>query len=614
LRKIASLAAMVFSKRKAIFFKGIIMRCEILKRITRNLIPIIFFPAFFLNSCVTPPDQSGKATPAPSPNPKFIGESKNWASHDKRPEWSIKEPFNENNNLLFVGLSDKFMTEKEARADAQNTAIKNVVKYVGTDVVDKFRNIQTSYGLSTDIFDPIKAQSEFEEQFSSAVARKVKAKEWYIEKWEKKYENYSEYYFVVFLLAQVPQAEVDTAIKDQIEQREKIAQMVKSVIKDLSIVNNLLSEGSQTAASRPVQAFSKYSEAEINLNRLKSEIRIYPDLEKFANTVEGLASNLNQRQNELLKNPETKFRIALINLAGIDTEKPITIAVAGAYFESTKLSGKFGEYLKNKMEEILTGEPYLYKVISQKVFQNEISKNKILIEDCLSGKFGKSLLFSSLKGLLFANYWENDDLIEIKFDLLEIGSGRLINSISTNLPKNNLPKDIEFKPSNLEVVKEGYDFFSNTNKANKDFNIKVWPDKGESSIYKEGEIVKFNFRSNKDCYVYLYHVDSTGQVIMIFPNRYNKSNFIKANQVYTIPDPSMNFNFKIALPFGSEMVKAIASLQPIPDIDTRPNNELFRNIGKISDRNVKNLFRSIVTVEKEGKTEDVCVFTTMQNE
>ena len=141
-----------------------------------------------------------------------VGEKLIWSSHDQRPGWTVNEPATKEGNFYLVGLSGKYATEKEGRDDAHRTAVNNVVKYIGTFAQDKFQQITTSHGLTSEIVDPTRAVRDFQEQLSSAFASHIRTKEWYIEKWENR--KMKETYHLVYLLAEVPQAAIDKAYED----------------------------------------------------------------------------------------------------------------------------------------------------------------------------------------------------------------------------------------------------------------------------------------------------------------------------------------------------------------------------------------------------------------
>ena len=89
-----------------------------------------------------------------------------------------------------------------------------------------------------------------------------------------------------------------------------------------------------------------------------------------------------------------------------------------------------------------------------------------------------------------------------------------------------------------------------------DFYVDMWVDRGEGSTYYVGENIKVSFRTNKDAYVTIYDYDTAGFVRQIFPNWYNRSNFVQAYRIYTIP--GAGYTLEIEGPRGREELRAIA--------------------------------------------------------
>ncbi len=90
--------------------------------------------------------------------------------------------------------------------------------------------------------------------------------------------------------------------------------------------------------------------------------------------------------------------------------------------------------------------------------------------------------------------------------------------------------------------------------------IKVWTDKGdENPTYYLGERIYVSFTVQKDSYVTIYDVDSTGNVNILFPNSYHRDNLVRKGRVYTIPTPNYGYDLVIKGPAGDEVIYAIAS-------------------------------------------------------
>ena len=91
-----------------------------------------------------------------------------------------------------------------------------------------------------------------------------------------------------------------------------------------------------------------------------------------------------------------------------------------------------------------------------------------------------------------------------------------------------------------------------------ELSIKVWLDKG---AYEAGERLRVHFIISRDCYVYIYDISPQGRVTLLFPNAFQKNNFLKAGR-YALPDG--RYSLVVEGEPGIEYVQAIASLKPVP--------------------------------------------------
>jgi hypothetical protein len=124
------------------------------------------------------------------------------------PDWIAKEPAEKDGFLYFVGLSDKQATQQGARDSAEKNARGRVVAYLGSAFSEKLQKLTLSAGLSSDVVDASVARRGFEEHMTAGVASKVRAAEWYIERWAR---PSGEEYWLVYGLANVPVKAIDEA-------------------------------------------------------------------------------------------------------------------------------------------------------------------------------------------------------------------------------------------------------------------------------------------------------------------------------------------------------------------------------------------------------------------
>lgn len=110
-------------------------------------------------------------------------------------------------------------------------------------------------------------------------------------------------------------------------------------------------------------------------------------------------------------------------------------------------------------------------------------------------------------------------------------------------------------------------------KPNKGLSVKVWTDKTK---YKEGDKLAIHFEASEDCYLTLIDINPRGEAIVIFPNDFNRNNRIESGRVYTIPNDEMGFDFITEPPYGVDILKAIASREPIISL-----KEVFDSIDEL---------------------------------
>jgi len=99
------------------------------------------------------------------------------------------------------------------------------------------------------------------------------------------------------------------------------------------------------------------------------------------------------------------------------------------------------------------------------------------------------------------------------------------------------------------------------------FKIEIWTEENKTT-YKTGDTVTFLFKTDRDCFVTLIDIGTSGAVTRIFPNEWHQSNQVKAGETYRIPVPDASFVFRVKPPAGIEFIKAIATLEPLKAVAT----------------------------------------------
>ncbi|MEM7426309.1 MAG: DUF4384 domain-containing protein [Pseudomonadota bacterium] len=132
------------------------------------------------------------------------------------------------------------------------------------------------------------------------------------------------------------------------------------------------------------------------------------------------------------------------------------------------------------------------------------------------------------------------------------------------------------------------------------FHLILFSDK---SFYKVKDHAVFSVKTEVDCFLTLINVDKKNKATVIFPNRFQKDNFLKAGKALDFPGPSAGFKFLLRDP-GVEKVIATCSQDKNADPGVKHDfaKSAFTDLGdyrKFSTRAI------IVVPDGAGKKEKV---------
>lgn len=89
-------------------------------------------------------------------------------------------------------------------------------------------------------------------------------------------------------------------------------------------------------------------------------------------------------------------------------------------------------------------------------------------------------------------------------------------------------------------------------------SVAIWTEKPQ---YVVGETARFYVHLSQPAYLYVFDIEPTGHIRLIFPNYYSPNPWKPAG-THVFPDG--NYVFRVAPPSGTETLQAVASLHPIP--------------------------------------------------
>ena len=160
---------------------------------------------------------------------------------------------------------------------------------------------------------------------------------------------------------------------------------------------------------------------------------------------------------------------------------------------------------------------------------------------------------------------------------------------------------------------------SGIKQAKSTFGMGLWTAKKGEGIrdlkalarrYRIGDRIVVYFRADRDCYLTLFNIGTSGKLTVLFPNYLFQNNFIKANRIYALPGEEYPFEYELSGPAGVEKIKAIAatSKQNLVDFEFS-KAEFFHSVESgIAARDISVVAKKMEAVPVDSWAEAMCEF------
>jgi len=90
--------------------------------------------------------------------------------------------------------------------------------------------------------------------------------------------------------------------------------------------------------------------------------------------------------------------------------------------------------------------------------------------------------------------------------------------------------------------------------------VKLWANQAH---YRVGDRLTLSFEANQDAFLTIVNVGTSGEVTILFPNRFSGGHGVKAGRTYRIPDAGDSYELVLKGPPGTELVYALLTLKPV---------------------------------------------------
>lgn len=99
-----------------------------------------------------------------------------------------------------------------------------------------------------------------------------------------------------------------------------------------------------------------------------------------------------------------------------------------------------------------------------------------------------------------------------------------------------------------------------------ELRVDIWANRTDGQ-YLPGESVELHIRANQEVRVSVLNIDAMGRTTVLLPNAYTTDNRLQGNTVYSLPAPGANFRLQVNEPFGSNLIKVVATTGAHPILD-----------------------------------------------
>ena len=136
--------------------------------------------------------------------------------------------------------------------------------------------------------------------------------------------------------------------------------------------------------------------------------------------------------------------------------------------------------------------------------------------------------------------------------------------ISAEIGPNDIGTEVRRRQDQLKIKDQVTSVAFDPDPA---FGLRIWLNKADGR-FLEGDYLIINVQADRDAYLKLDYFQANGKVVHLVPNLFRGQAFIQKGETYVFGGKDSPERFVISEPFGDEVIKAVASAQPFPEVLT----------------------------------------------
>lgn len=154
------------------------------------------------------------------------------------------------------------------------------------------------------------------------------------------------------------------------------------------------------------------------------------------------------------------------------------------------------------------------------------------------------------KGVLAGTLIQLGDQVEIHARLFSVETGEVVAS-----------KKISARRAIKTFISPLWDDIDAIKAKGRKFKARIWT---EDDRLRIGDPAQVFFEAERDCYVTVFDFSTDGSITILFPNRFQPDNRVKAGRVYSIPSEDAGYKIRVRGPAGLERLKLLATTEDVP--------------------------------------------------
>ncbi len=208
------------------------------------------------------------------------------------------------------------------------------------------------------------------------------------------------------------------------------------------------------------------------------------------------------------------------------------------------------------------------EVIDEKPIYKRLSNTRGIKKKAKTVKNLKTsdAFFVDANAVLEGNCFDRGESVTVDLYLKDL-AGKVLNSSTVDIDKSLIKASLENKQA--KMLADLADVLSEEGAS----KVKISTTKGgDYPVYYRGEKIKFHIQVAGPLYVYMYDINSRGEVTLLYP--YEKNSIqqkLMPGRLYTIPSETDNFELEVEPPFGMDAVKIFASTAELPIPELTPS-------------------------------------------